>query len=409
MEKEILLLTTIYPLPDSSNVGTPVCHYFTKEWVKMGYNVQVIHIQAVYPFFLYWIAKLCSKFIRAKTGEIVYTKKDKEAVDYWMDNVHVHRVPTFKVFPHRKFTKKSITKLKRYVDMLSENMPEKRFDCAVGHFTNPVLEILSYIKQQCGTKTALVLHSSGIEIKTIYKGQYQAYFEDIDVWGYRSQPIQQRFEHIFGKMRRTFMCYSGIPHTYILSQQKEFETPITKFVFLGSLFKLKNVSTILNALKLAYTGAQFELKIIGEGAELSKLKQKSIALGINDCVQFMGRLPRQDAQKVLSESDCFVMVSSPEAFGLVYLEAMANGCITIGSKGEGIDGVIKHGENGFLCVPGDASSLAQLILEIKNLSLTEIKQISNNAVKTAEQLTDTLVAHRYLDSIFPDSEIATYK
>ena len=36
-----------------------------------------------------------------------------------------------------------------------------------------------------------------------------------------------------------------------------------------------------------------------------------------------------------------------EAYGLVYLEAMARGCITIASRDEGFDGVIKDGINGF--------------------------------------------------------------
>ena len=49
----------------------------------------------------------------------------------------------------------------------------------------------------------------------------------------------------------------------------------------------------------------------------------------------------------MEESDVFAMVSSPETFGLVYIEAMAKGCVTIGSKGEGIDGVIVNNENGF--------------------------------------------------------------
>lgn len=399
MKKEILLVTTIYPLPDSSNVGTLVCHYFTKEWVEMGYNVNVIHVQAVYPFFLYWISKLCAKFIMAKTGAVVYTKKDKKITDYWIDGVHIHRVPTFKMIPHGKFTKKSIDRLKRYVSALSRNTPNKTFDCAVGHFTNPVLEILSYIKQQYGARTGLVLHGSGIEIKSIYRNEYQTYFKNIDIWGYRSQPIKQKFEHVFGKMPRSFMCYSGIPQSYILSQEKSFKIPLTKFVFLGSLFKLKNVSILLNALKTAYPQNNFELKIIGEGAELSNLKKEAISLGIHHCVEFMGQLSRQDAQKILFDSECFVMVSSPEAFGLVYLEAMAKGCITIGSKGEGIDGVIRDGENGFLCMPRDVSSLAEVILNIKSLSITDLKRISNNAVQTAEQLTDTLTARHYIESI----------
>ena len=46
----------------------------------------------------------------------------------------------------------------------------------------------------------------------------------------------------------------------------------------------------------------------------------------------------------------WIMISKNETFGLVYLEAMARGCITIGSRNQGIDGVINHGVNGFFFV-----------------------------------------------------------
>ena len=37
------------------------------------------------------------------------------------------------------------------------------------------------------------------------------------------------------------------------------------------------------------------------------------------------------------------MISELETFGLVYIEAMAAGCITIASRNEGFDGIIKDG------------------------------------------------------------------
>lgn len=55
------------------------------------------------------------------------------------------------------------------------------------------------------------------------------------------------------------------------------------------------------------------------------------------------------------------MPSYPEGFGIVYLEAMASGCVTIGTKGEGIDGFIRDGENGFLVPPDDVDAIVQTI------------------------------------------------
>lgn len=54
--KNILVLTNIYPADDTAYVSTSVVHYFTKEWVKMGYNVRVIHNNGIYLRIFYWFA-----------------------------------------------------------------------------------------------------------------------------------------------------------------------------------------------------------------------------------------------------------------------------------------------------------------------------------------------------------------
>ena len=75
----ILLLSTIYPLPSKENKGTSVCHYFTKEWAKEGHNVRVVHYQAVYPFFYYWAARVARDLITAKT--ILFKGADRHEMD----------------------------------------------------------------------------------------------------------------------------------------------------------------------------------------------------------------------------------------------------------------------------------------------------------------------------------------
>ena len=90
------------------------------------------------------------------------------------------------------------------------------------------------------------------------------------------------------------------------------------------------------------------------------------------------------------------MVSAHEAFGLVYVEAMAKGCITIATKGQGIDGVIIDGVNGFLCESCNPEALAKVIDRIRSLSTEELNSISQKAIETASELTDRKVAETYL-------------
>ena len=93
------------------------------------------------------------------------------------------------------------------------------------------------------------------------------------------------------------------------------------------------------------------------------------------------------------------MISEGEAFGLVYLEAMSRGCITIASKNEGMDGIIKDGINGFLCESGNQFDLENKLRFISCLSAKEIKVIKINAIHTAQEYTNEKAAFKYLNLI----------
>jgi glycosyltransferase involved in cell wall biosynthesis len=93
------------------------------------------------------------------------------------------------------------------------------------------------------------------------------------------------------------------------------------------------------------------------------------------------------------------MISEGEAFGLVYLEAMSRGCITIASKNEGMDGIIKDGINGFLCESGNQFDLENKLRFISCLSTKEIKVIKINAIHTAQEYTNEKAALKYLNLI----------
>ena len=101
----------------------------------------------------------------------------------------------------------------------------------------------------------------------------------------------------------------------------------------------------------------------------------------------------------MSEADVFVLPSVGETFGMVYLEAMAAGCITVGTKADGIDGIIKDGENGFLVYP-TVEDIRQTLLSIKNLNSDELKSLRCNTFNTINRYTSEACAEDYLDQIF---------
>jgi teichuronic acid biosynthesis glycosyltransferase TuaC len=102
-------------------------------------------------------------------------------------------------------------------------------------------------------------------------------------------------------------------------------------------------------------------RIVGDGYLKQELEALARALGIADAVEFLGHLPHQNVMGHYAACDVFVLPSSPEGFGIVYLEAMAHGKPVIACQGEGIGDVIEHGKTGLLVPPRDSTAVAAAI------------------------------------------------
>ncbi len=396
--KNILLLTPIYPADDIPSNATPVVHYFAKEWVKLGYIVKVVHYPSNFPFIMRWGAKILHNYLESKLNQPIRTNKLKHK-EYIIDGVLVKRLPLFKNKPHGRYAKKQIQRAANNTIAWCER---QNFipDVIVGHWVNPQIEIMMALKRYYNVPTCLVMHDAGNDFLTIYKDEYKNMLAQIDILGYRSDAIKRKFEAKFGVHDKWFYCYSGIPKElcdYDVAEKSFFN--ISKFIFVGMLIPRKHPITLLNALRESNI-TNYHLYYIGNGKQQEDIKKliNSDALLANK-VSLVGRIPRLEIKKYLAEADVFAMISKNETFGLVYLEAMAAGCITIASRDEGFDGIIKDGFNGFLCEAGNKEELTSIINKINCMTPIERRLISDNARATAIQMTDKMVAKKYLDDL----------
>lgn len=397
---KILVLATEYPTFDNPHGFTPVVHYFTKQWVLMGHEVIVVHNLVIYPRIFYLVGRILKQLIESFTGSNFSTLRENNDKIYNHDGVKVLRLPIFKMLPRYGFSKKVID---AQLGKIITHCNEYNFipDIVIGHFTNPQLELVHKLSKVYLSKTCIVMHDSGLPIKQIYKANYEEYFESIDIWGFRSTAIRNNFESMFGKRKETFICYSGVPEDALLvNNNRTFPNILTKYIYVGSLIKRKFPVVMLESIIELYASKRaYTISFIGTGAEKKSIEKLVIKNRLDKQVSIIGFLERHEINNYLDESECFILISKDEAFGLVYLEAMARGLITIGSKNEGIDGVIVHGVNGFLCSSGNKKELKDLLEHINTLSPQELKQISNNAIRTATELTDSKVAEKYLNIV----------
>lgn len=395
--RNILLVTSLYPTFQEDNRSTPVCHFFARDWIKLGYNVVVIHIQPVYPWYTRFLINIRTRITGVVPGGGYYYKNNLKNIQYYeKDDVPIYRIPVRKLIPRMNFSDKSLNIFSRIVNDLLEKRKFKT-DIITGHMIQ--LDLIPYINRIIQARTCYVSHGSDAEIKSRYSN-YIDIIDSYNIWGFRSKGIKLQFEKLYEIKQNSFICYSGIPASYITEHnQHTFDRQNQTFLFVGDFIQRKYPDVLVKALCRAYPKKEFGLSFVGNGPLQNYLESCIIRYGLQSNVRFYGRIPRDEIKNIYDKSDIFVMVSYGEAFGLVYLEAMARGCITVASRNEGIDGIIVDGENGFLCEAGNVDQLVSTIRRINNLSLMEKRRISQNAIITAKKYTDLEVAKMYVNNL----------
>ena len=395
----IFLLTSVYPSEEAAKGTTPVVHYFAKEWAAAGHNVRVLHTQALFPSFFYLIGRLFGTILYSKFGFAVSSRQPKE-YDEIKDGVKVSHLVIRKKRPHGRFSRAAIQKAfdKIMLFVTEEGVP----DCFVGHWDNPQLELLHLLKDKNHRPTCLVYHNNQFDgLYKVYGEETESLVKDVDLVGFRNITAKTNYEALFGKSINSFIAASGVSKPFIDAGNRLTRVidKVQSFVYVGTLINRKYPTSIIDSLHSSFQNDFYKITFIGEGRDKSQIQRRFNSLGCTGELCFTGKIPREDVIQYLERSDVFVMISKGEIFGLVYLEAMALGCITIASRNEGIDGIIEDGVNGFLCEAGNSTELGLILSKIRNMSPQRLHGISERAKQTARYYSDVNVSRRYLEEL----------
>lgn len=104
------------------------------------------------------------------------------------------------------------------------------------------------------------------------------------------------------------------------------------------------------------------LTLLGEGAEMNKVKQRAQELEVEQEIRFMGNV--DNVEDYLAEANVYVHPATYEPFGLVIIEAMAAGLPAVCLDGKGNRDLIENGKNGFMLFDSEPAKFADKIIEI---------------------------------------------
>lgn len=398
----ILIITQMYPQPDDcgANKVTRTVEYFAKEWVENGHSVIVVHCSSKFPLPLYLIPNKLKDRYAYKTSNIIPSLSSRKKIHREEFGIDIYRVPMLKMLPGRSFSKSKILRVQSFIDSI---LAKKAYipDVIIGHFANPSLELVALLGQKYKCKTSIVFHGD-CNPSTIEKYRIKENIKLIGAIGARSICEAEQIRHLLSLPNMPFICYSGVPNKAVDlassgCDKHDYSNGI-KYLSVGSLIARKHLDSVIKAFSKV-KGQKDVLTIVGGGPEEGALKQLVEDLGIKKQVMFTGRIDRDEVLEQMKKAHIFTLVSDHEVFGMVYFEAMLQGCLTIASKNGGFDGIIVDGKNGFICEPGNDSDLCEVYKRISNLSVSERNVIGKNAIELAKHFSEKDVAAKYLKDV----------
>ena len=179
-----------------------------------------------------------------------------------------------------------------------------------------------------------------------------------------SNEVRKRVEEGLGGDCRTSVVYNGVDARRFSPAPIPAGKPRT-ILSVGNLIPIKGHELLLRSFaSIRDRCPDAVCDIIGEGPERERLETLAAELAIADCVRFLGRRNRDQVADAMRACTLFVLPSRYEGLGCVYLEAMSSAKPVIACRGQGIQEIIRHGNNGWLVGESAEGELAAAMLHL---------------------------------------------
>lgn len=303
----------------------------------------------------------------AKLGhEVIYASVDMRSIRRWRkwgiekferDGVLVYGInyPLGRI-PENMLTYFTVQGLKRLYKKIEKESGKP--DVIHAHFTG-----MGYggakLKRITGIPLIITEHSSGMMSKTINKNLIKK--------GRFAYPYADRIITVSPALSKVIKNVFKAENVYIpnMIDTNSFEykdmgkSKGFTFITVGGLIYRKRMDLTVEAFYKAFKDKKdIKLIIIGDGPERGKIEGLIDKYGLKDRAKLTGSLERKDISKYMNRSNCFVLPSRAETFGVVYIEAMSVGLPVIATKCGGPEGFVND-SNGLLIDVDDTGQLVQ--------------------------------------------------
>jgi glycosyltransferase involved in cell wall biosynthesis len=313
-------------------------------------------------------------------------RHEVQGVSVYVMNMPVGRLP--KVIMH-KVMSIGLSILYKYI-LKELGKP----DVLHAHFTD-VGYAASTLKQQVKVPLVITEHSSlfindSIE-KKLFNTAIEAYVQ-ADVVLAVSPALVNAIKDNFNI---DAIYVPNVVDTDIFTYKQRSENNTFNFLSIGNLIYRKRMDLTIEAfIKAFYDFSDVTLTIYGEGDERSKMEELIRKHHLESRIVLMGMCSREVISEELKKSDCFVLASRAETFGVVYVEALATGVPVIATKCGGPETFVKE-ENGCMVPVDDLNALVRAMQYMYNNSMAFDRE--NISSETKRNFSPECIAKKILE------------
>jgi rhamnosyl/mannosyltransferase len=271
------------------------------------------------------------------------------------------------------------------------------------HYPFPTMELilLRYLKQMSDKKIVITWHaniknSRWSWIENIYNPLIEKLLDRADAiivtspQLFEASVILQKYSE---KVKTIPLSYDS---KYSSAESRNYPSDrCFELLFVGKLRQYKGVAYLIKAVE----SLNVKLKIVGNGEELQNLKTLVKDLHIADKVIFVSNATDDELAECYKKADLFVLpsINEAEAFGVVQLEAMANGLPVINTNLEsGVPFVSLNDYSGFTVEPKNVENLKSAIEKIINNKLL-YESFSSSSLERVKLFSREKMSEAYLN------------
>jgi teichuronic acid biosynthesis glycosyltransferase TuaC len=348
---KILVISHMYPAKFNKVSGIFV-HQQVKELINQGCTVKVISPVPRIPSHIKYLSKKWNNY------STIPFKVSLDGVDVYHPRFwQLPRNILFAYSGERMFSgiKNSIEKL--YNDY--------KFDIIHAHVALPDGFAGILIKEQFKKPMVVTIHGADLQVTSnrnkACRKALSTVFKKADRIITVSTKLKKILENNFGFSDKVTVISNGIEiDSVVTTNMNRLDSNSKIILSVSRLIESKGLDLNIKAISRLITHyPNLKYIVIGSGPEMNHLRQLVHNLNLEKNVDFLGELPYEKVMYYMSQADIFSLPSWREGFGIVYLEAMANGKCVIACEGEGFTEVMENSNAGLLVKPRDLESLIQ--------------------------------------------------